>query len=102
MPRTRSKIDRDTKISQILEAAEQRLRKGSYEALSMAGISRDLGVAQNAIYWYFPSKDHLLVATLKWMFIKPRAPSRQAGLVDSTLDFIAELKELHRDPAAIG
>jgi len=44
---------------------------------------------------YFPSKE-LLVATLKWMFMKPRAPSRKAGLVDRILDFVEELEELHR------
>src|SRR5437870_6817390 len=30
------------------------------------------------------------------MFMKPRAPSRKAGLVDRILDFVEELKELHR------
>jgi len=30
------------------------------------------------------------------MFMKPRAPSRKAGLVDRILDFVEELEELHR------
>lgn len=31
----------------------------------MAELSAGIGVAQNAIYWYYPSKDHLLVAVLE-------------------------------------
>ncbi len=43
----------------------RRLVDGGYPSLSVAEIARDLGLAQNAIYWYFPSKDHLLVAALQ-------------------------------------
>ena len=67
MPRTRSELDRDAKVAEIVEAAERRLAKGGYEALSVAAIARELGLAQNAIYWYFPTKDHLFVAALERM-----------------------------------
>jgi AcrR family transcriptional regulator len=67
MPRTRSELARDAKVAEIVEAAERRLRKGGYEALSVVGIARELGLAQNAIYWYFPTKDHLFVAALERM-----------------------------------
>jgi len=33
--------------------------------MSIAAIARELGVAQNSIYWYFPSKDELLVALVE-------------------------------------
>ena len=65
MARTRTEIERDAKVDEILDAAERRLRDGGYGALSVAGIARELGLAQNAIYWYFPSKDHLFVAVLE-------------------------------------
>src|SRR5215210_758410 len=65
MPRTRHEVDRETKVEEILDAAVSRLDEGGYEALSVAGIARELGVAQNAIYWYFPSRDHLFVAALE-------------------------------------
>ncbi|HEY0948938.1 TetR/AcrR family transcriptional regulator [Nocardioides sp.] len=64
MPRTRV-TDRAEKQAEILGAAEERLRAGGYPALSVAAIARELGVAQNTIYWYFPSKDHLFVAALE-------------------------------------
>jgi AcrR family transcriptional regulator len=67
MPRTRSELDRDAKVAEMVEAAERRLGEGGYEALSVAAIARELGLAQNAIYWYFPTKDHLFVAALERM-----------------------------------
>ena len=67
MPRTRNELDRDAKVAEIVEAAERRLGEGGYEALSVAAIARELGLAQNAIYWYFPTKDHLFVAALERM-----------------------------------
>jgi AcrR family transcriptional regulator len=65
--RTRTDLDREAKTGEILAAAERRLRDGGYPALSIAAIARELGLAQNAIYWYFPSKDHLFVAALERM-----------------------------------
>jgi AcrR family transcriptional regulator len=67
MPRTRTQLDRDAKVAEIVDAAERRLRDGGYEALSVAAIARELGLAQNAIYWYFPTKDHLFVGALERM-----------------------------------
>jgi len=55
-------------MDEILALAQARLREGGYEALSVAALARELGLAQNAIYWYFPSKDHLFVATNRWSF----------------------------------
>lgn len=65
MPRRRTQIERDEKIAEILDAAEQQVLEGGYPGLSVAGVARELGVAQNAIYWYFPSKDELFVAVLR-------------------------------------
>ena len=65
MPRTRTEVGRQAKVDEILDAAVRRLREGGYDGLSMVGIARELGVAQNAVYWYFPSKDHLFVAALE-------------------------------------
>ncbi|MEA2447967.1 MAG: hypothetical protein QOK47_1604, partial [Actinomycetota bacterium] len=65
MPKTRSGVDRDQKMTEILDATERQLRAGGYNAVSVAGIARELGLAHNAIYWYFPSKDHLMVAAFE-------------------------------------
>jgi AcrR family transcriptional regulator len=67
VPRTRSEIDREAKIAEIVEAAARRLRQEGFDGLSVAAIARELGLAQNAIYWYFPSRDHLFVAALEWI-----------------------------------
>jgi AcrR family transcriptional regulator len=96
MPRTRPAQSRDKKMSEILAAAEKRLRSGGYEALSVAALARELGLAQNAIYWYFPSKDELFVATLNRMLeeIATRKPSRQVGELEQILWFTDQFQVL--------
>ncbi len=97
MPQTRPKISRDQKLDEILASAEARLREGGYEALSVAAIARELGLAQNAIYWYFPSKDHVFVAALQRMLrrIADRKPRKQdADEVERILWFTDQFSEL--------
>jgi AcrR family transcriptional regulator len=99
MPRTRPELDRDEKVAQVLEAGEQRLLEGGFEALSMIGIARDLGVAQNAIYWYFPSRAELFVAVLRHILecIAARKPRGEVGVVERALwwtDQFARIYEL--------
>jgi AcrR family transcriptional regulator len=97
VPRTRSELERDTKVDEIVEAAERRLRGGGYEALSVAAIARELGLAQNAIYWYFPSKDHLFVAALERILreIAARKPRREeAGPIERILWFTDQFQVL--------
>jgi TetR/AcrR family transcriptional repressor of mexAB-oprM operon len=82
MPRNRRQIDREEKVDAILTVAERQLTEGGLDALSVAAIARELGVAQNAIYWYFPSRAHLFVETLRRMLyaIAARKPRGQQGL----------------------
>lgn len=97
MPQTRPKISRDQKVDEILASAEARLREGGYEALSVAAIARELGLAQNAIYWYFPSKDHLFVAALRRMLrqIADRKPRKEdVDEVERILWFTDQFSEL--------
>jgi AcrR family transcriptional regulator len=96
MPKTRQAVSRDEKVAEILAAAERRLREGGYEALSVAAIARELGLAQNAIYWYFPSKDYLFVAALERMLqeIAARKPTHQVGEVERILWFTDEFQAL--------
>ena len=86
MPRTRSEVERDAKVAEILEAAVRRLAEGGYDALSVAGIARELGIAQNAVYWYFPSKDDLFAAMLtRWAdetLAEVDAAAAESDLVD--------------------
>jgi AcrR family transcriptional regulator len=65
MPATRPHLDRDLKRKQIVDAAEKLFLRDGYEATAMAAVARRAGVANNAVYWYFPSKDDLLAAMLQ-------------------------------------
>ncbi len=96
MPRTRKTASRDEKVDEILVVAERRLREGGYEALSVAAIARELGLAQNAIYWYFPSKDDLFVAALERLLgeIAARKPSKDVGDVERILWFTDQFQAL--------
>jgi AcrR family transcriptional regulator len=98
MAKTRPELDREAKMDQILGSAEQRLRDAGYEGLSVAALARDLGLAQNAIYWYFPSKDHLFVAVLRRM-LEEVAARKPRGTVDQRqriLWFSDQLESLSR------
>lgn len=95
MPRTRTDCARDEKIDEIVKAACQRLLDGGYPALSIIDLSRELGLAQNAIYWYFPTKDHLFVAAVERIFrdILDRKP-RQGPCIDRVVWFTERLSEI--------
>src|SRR3981081_1169379 len=96
MPKTRADVSRDAKTDAILALAEQRLREGGYEALSIAAIARELGVAQNAIYWYFPSKDELFVAARQRMLeqIAAGKPGSGVGVQKRILWFTDQFQAL--------
>ena len=103
MPRTRQERSRDEKVEEIVTAAERRLRDQGYSGLSVAGIARDLGVAQNAVYWYFPSRDQLFVAALRRMVagLVAAKPPREDGLTVQVLWFVDRLQSLHEVRAAL-
>jgi AcrR family transcriptional regulator len=65
MPATRPHLDRDLKRKQILDTAEKLFLRDGFEATAMAAVARRAGIANNAVYWYFPSKDDLLAAVLQ-------------------------------------
>ncbi len=65
MPATRPHLDRHVKRKQILDAAEALLLRDGYDRTAMAEVARCAGVANNAVYWYFPGKDDLLAAVLQ-------------------------------------
>ncbi|HYI44144.1 MAG TPA: TetR/AcrR family transcriptional regulator [Actinomycetota bacterium] len=97
MPKTRRDIGRDEKVTEILDAAERQLRAGGYNAVSVAGIARELGLAHNAIYWYFPSKDHLMVAAFEHIVHKLLAnkPRGSQSVVAKVMWFVEQLGELY-------
>lgn len=98
MAKTRTEVDRDAKMEEILRLAERRLREDGYQGLSVAAIARELGLAQNAIYWYFPSKDHLFVAVLRRMLeeIAARKPRGEVAQRERILWFADQLEPISR------
>ena len=97
MPKTRTELERDRKVVEILEVAERHLKEGGYNALSVAAVARELGLAHNAIYWYFGSKDELIVATFEHMVQKllARKPKSGKTMVEMVLWFVDNLAELY-------
>jgi AcrR family transcriptional regulator len=97
MPATRPHLDRDLKRKQILDAAEKLFLRNGYEATAMAEVARRAGVANNAVYWYFPSKDDLLAAMLQRR--QERALTRlpapaSAALEEQVLAMLAQLDQV--------
>lgn len=64
MPRNRSDVARDVKVGEILAVAGEILNRDGFAGLSLADVARRLGLARAAVYWYFPTKDDLLVAVV--------------------------------------
>src|SRR2546427_4737709 len=97
MPRTRHEVHRDDKITEITAAAQRQLLDGGYGALSLAAIARELGVAQNSIYWYFPSRDHLFVAVLRQLITEfpHRKPSASESVGDRAVWIVNRIADWH-------
>jgi AcrR family transcriptional regulator len=89
-------LDRGEKTREILDAAVATLLAHGYDGLSVAALARDLGIANNAVYWYFPSKDDLVVAAVERMLadIVARKPPSSRGLEHQVLWFVDQLSEL--------
>jgi AcrR family transcriptional regulator len=102
MPRTRPHLERDEKVDQLVDVAVRRLLEGGYTALSIADIARELGLAQNAIYWYFPSKDDLFVAAMQRIYegILNRKP-RSSTVATRVVWFAEQLLEVQPIRAAL-
>jgi AcrR family transcriptional regulator len=99
VPVTRTKVKRQAKIEEILDAAERRLLAGGYDAMSVAAISRELTIAQNSVYWYFPSKDDLFAAAFRRILerlvvAKPPARRGRVARVVWVTDQMAEFAPL--------
>ena len=103
MARTRAELNREDKMAEILEAGERRLYEGGFEALSMIGIARDLGLAQNAIYWYFPSRAELFVAVLRRILegIAARKPRGETDVEKRILWWTDQFASLYAFRAAM-
>src|SRR4051812_13396755 len=96
VPRRRVEFERDEKTREIVDAAAARLRTEGYDDFSVAALARELGIANNSVYWYFPSKDELVIAAAEQMLrdIVRRKPPASRGLERQVLWFTDQLAEL--------
>jgi TetR/AcrR family transcriptional regulator, cholesterol catabolism regulator len=99
VPRNRRSVDRGQREGQLLDAAEGRFLTAGFEATTMKQVAADAGVTANTIYWYFPTKEHLLLAVLdRWIDTaaavidrQPARPEPVAALVVAILREAAPL-----------
>jgi AcrR family transcriptional regulator len=95
VPRNRADLDRDRKVDEILDVAVRQLRATGYTGLSVEGVARELGLARNAVYWYFPSKDQLFVQAAARVLAEAWArPPRTADVERRILWALDRLSEL--------
>jgi AcrR family transcriptional regulator len=104
MPATRPDLDRDIKRGEVLDAAETLLLRDGYDNTAMAAIARAARVANNSVYWYFPSKDDLLAAVLRRR--QERVLTEVAALATSSLEervlaLLAQLDQVANLTAAV-
>ncbi|ERP91504.1 MAG: TetR/AcrR family transcriptional regulator [Alcanivoracaceae bacterium] len=64
MAKNKREIDLKVKQEELESTAARLFLTLGYDGTSMSRIARELGVAPNTLYWYYPSKDELLVAVL--------------------------------------
>lgn len=83
MARNKRDVDPEVKREQIEEAACALFLVDGYESTSMAAVGKAAGVAPNTLYWYFASKDDLLVAILDRLV--NRAVAQLAGMQEQSL-----------------
>jgi AcrR family transcriptional regulator len=101
VPATRRHLDRDAKRSEILDAAETLMLRDGYQGTSMVAIARAAGVASNAVYWYFPSKDELLAAVLRRRVDREVADFASGGLEERVLALLSQLDQVASLTAAV-
>lgn len=64
MPRNHRNIDIEEKRGALVAIARRLVLAEGYDAMGMARVATEAGVAPNTLYWYFEDKDALLIAVL--------------------------------------
>lgn len=70
-------VDRKSKEAHIIEAAIRCIEKQGMSNLSIAAIAAEAKVSTGVIYHYFNNKNDLLVALLKYVFLKSAVDVRK-------------------------
>ena len=64
MPRNRQHIPREQRVEELLVAADELFLTRGFAKTAMSDIAASTGVTNGALYWYFPTKDHILAAVM--------------------------------------
>lgn len=82
----------------ILDAAINLFRKGGYEACTMRAIADEAGVSLGSAYYYFASKEHLVLGFYQQLSLEQQA--RVPDICSRTRVFKDRLKSLIRNNLA--
>ncbi len=97
MPANRRPRARAEKRDEIVTAARRLFVDKGYDDTAVSKIAADAGVTANTVYWYFPDKDHLLVAVLEELLIEALAryePMAQRPPADKIMFVVDELSAM--------
>ncbi|WP_455361462.1 TetR/AcrR family transcriptional regulator [Streptomyces sp. SYSU K21746] len=101
-PRDRQSTRRDDRREEILRAAFELFAERGYRGTSIAAIAERIGLTQQGVLHYFPSKTELLTAVLdlrdRWDVTQLL---RAANGTPTRLDLLADLVEYNADRPAI-
>jgi AcrR family transcriptional regulator len=102
VPRNRREIPRDQRLSELVGAATELFLTRGYTGTTMSEVAKGAGVANAALYWYFPTKDHLLsevmdralAAELQLLAMRPPGPDPIDHLLQGLVD-LRPYRQLH-------
>jgi AcrR family transcriptional regulator len=96
VPRNRQVIPREQRVDELLAAATELFLSRGYAKTRMSDIAKSVGVANAALYWYFPTKEDLLAAMWNRVLDREieRVPAGGAGgdPFDRLLEGFADLR----------
>ncbi|MCZ4551349.1 TetR/AcrR family transcriptional regulator [Gordonia rubripertincta] len=97
MPANRRPRARAEKRDEIVASARRLFVDNGYDDTALSKIAADAGVTANTVYWYFPDKDHVLVAVLEELLAEAMAryePVAQRPLADKIMFAVEELSAM--------
>jgi TetR/AcrR family transcriptional regulator, repressor of the mexAB-oprM multidrug resistance operon len=98
VPRNRQDIPREQRVSALLDVAVAEFLERGFDAVTMADIARRAGIRSGAVYWYFPSKDHLLAAVMdrandaRWTRLDELPAGTSAA--DKLVTYLADMRSM--------
>jgi AcrR family transcriptional regulator len=102
MPKNRQRIPRQQRVDELVSAATELFLSRGYGATAMSAIADSAGVANAALYWYFPTKDDLLAevwdraltAEIEMLKARPPGPDPFDHLLKGLAD-LRPYRQLH-------